>query len=44
MVATFQISAAGMSGRIRAAGHPPALIMRADGGIEDVGQVAHCSA
>jgi serine phosphatase RsbU (regulator of sigma subunit) len=39
MVATFQITAGGMSGRICAAGHPPALIMRADGRVTDVGQI-----
>jgi serine phosphatase RsbU (regulator of sigma subunit) len=39
MVASFQISPAGMSGRICAAGHPPALIMRADGSIRDIGRV-----
>jgi serine phosphatase RsbU (regulator of sigma subunit) len=39
MVATFQISPGGMSGRICAAGHPPALILRADGSVTDVGQI-----
>jgi serine phosphatase RsbU (regulator of sigma subunit) len=39
MVATFQISPGEMSGRICAAGHPPALILRADGRVTDVGQI-----
>jgi serine phosphatase RsbU (regulator of sigma subunit) len=39
MVATFQITPGGMSGRICAAGHPPALIMRADGTVKSVGQI-----
>jgi serine phosphatase RsbU (regulator of sigma subunit) len=38
MVATFEISPSGMSGRICAAGHPPALILRADGTVREIGQ------
>lgn len=39
MAATFQISPGGMSGRICAAGHPPALILRADGLVRDIGPI-----
>jgi serine phosphatase RsbU (regulator of sigma subunit) len=38
MVATFQISPGAMSGRIAGGGHPPALILRADGVVRDIGQ------
>ena len=39
MVTTFQISPGRMSGRICAAGHPPALILRADGRVSAIGPV-----
>jgi serine phosphatase RsbU (regulator of sigma subunit) len=38
MVTTFQISPGGMSGLICAAGHPPALILQADGLVRELGQ------
>jgi serine phosphatase RsbU (regulator of sigma subunit) len=36
--ATFRATPGGMSGRISAGGHPPALILRADGRVTDIGQ------
>lgn len=36
--ATFRITQAGLSGRLCTAGHPPALIRRADGRIQKVGR------
>jgi serine phosphatase RsbU (regulator of sigma subunit) len=37
--ATFRTTAAGLAGRLCLAGHPPALIRRADGRVQEVGTV-----
>jgi serine phosphatase RsbU (regulator of sigma subunit) len=37
--ATFRTTAAGLAGRLCLAGHPPALIRRADGRIQEVGTI-----
>jgi serine phosphatase RsbU (regulator of sigma subunit) len=36
--ATFRVTAAGLAGRICLAGHPPALIRRADGQVRQIGR------
>ncbi|MFI5976152.1 PP2C family protein-serine/threonine phosphatase [Streptomyces sp. NPDC051452] len=36
--ATFRLTAGGLAGRLCTAGHPPALIRRADGRIQEVGR------
>jgi serine phosphatase RsbU (regulator of sigma subunit) len=36
--ATFRMTASGMAGRLCTAGHPPVLIRRADGRVQEIGQ------
>jgi serine phosphatase RsbU (regulator of sigma subunit) len=36
VAATFRITPGGLSGRLSAAGHPPALILRADGRVREI--------
>jgi serine phosphatase RsbU (regulator of sigma subunit) len=38
IAATFRVTPGGMSGRISSAGHPPALILRADGRVRNIDQ------
>jgi serine phosphatase RsbU (regulator of sigma subunit) len=39
--ATFRLTSNGLTGRLCLAGHPPALVRRADGGVKQVGIAGH---